>query len=32
VPQAPDDPQGLQSFAFCYSYIRGLMQSLERMS
>jgi mannonate dehydratase len=32
VPQAPDDPQGLQSFAFCYGYIRGLMQSLERMS
>ena len=28
VPQAPDDPQGLQSFAFCYGYIRGLMQSL----
>jgi mannonate dehydratase len=32
VPQAPDDPQGLQSFAFCYGYIRGLMQSLERMT
>ncbi|PWT85079.1 MAG: D-mannonate dehydratase [Proteobacteria bacterium] len=32
VPQAPDDPQGLQSFAFCYGYIRGLLQSLERMS
>ncbi len=28
VPQAPDDPQGLQSFAFCYGYIRGLLQSL----
>jgi mannonate dehydratase len=28
VPQAPDDPAGLQSFAFCYGYIRGLMQSL----
>jgi mannonate dehydratase len=32
VPQAPDDSQGLQSFAFCYGYIRGLLQSLERMS
>jgi mannonate dehydratase len=29
VPQAPDDPGGLQSFAFCYGYIRGLMQFLE---
>ncbi len=28
VPQAPDDPGGLQSFAFCYGYIRGLLQSL----
>jgi mannonate dehydratase len=28
VPQAPGDPQGLQSFAFCYGYIRGLLQSL----
>jgi mannonate dehydratase len=28
VPQAPDDPSGLQSFAFCYGYIRGLLQSL----
>jgi len=29
VPQAASDPAGLQSFAFCYGYIRGLMQSLE---
>jgi len=29
VPVAPDDPGGLQSFAFCYGYIRGLMQFLE---
>jgi mannonate dehydratase len=29
VPQAANDPGGLQSFAFCYGYIRGLMQSLE---
>jgi mannonate dehydratase len=28
VPQAPDDPSGLQSFAFCYGYIRALLQSL----
>jgi mannonate dehydratase len=29
VPVAPNDPEGLQSFAFCYGYIRGLIQSLE---
>jgi mannonate dehydratase len=29
VPVAPDDPNGLQSFAFCYGFIRGLLQSLE---
>jgi mannonate dehydratase len=29
VPQAPNDPDGLQSFAYCYGYIRGLLQSLE---
>ena len=28
VPHAPGDPNGLQSFAFCYGYIRGLLQSL----
>jgi mannonate dehydratase len=28
VPQAESDPNGLQSFAFCYGYIRGLIQSL----
>lgn len=31
VPQAPGDTAGLQSFAYCYGYIRGLMQSLERI-
>ena len=31
VPQAPGDASGLQSFAYCYGYIRGLMQSLERI-
>lgn len=29
VPVATNDPNGLQSFAFCYGYIRGLIQSLE---
>jgi len=28
VPQAPSDPNGLQSFAFCYGYIRALLQAL----
>lgn len=31
VPQAPDDPAGLQSFAYCYGYIRALTQSVERL-
>ena len=30
VPVAPNDQEGLQSFAFCYGYIRGLIQSLEK--
>ena len=29
VPEAKSDPAGLQSFAYCYGYIRGLLQSLE---
>jgi mannonate dehydratase len=28
VPQAHNDPDSLQSFAFCYGYIRGLLQSM----
>jgi mannonate dehydratase len=28
VPEAASDPQGLQSFAYCYGYIRALIQSL----
>jgi len=32
VPQAPADPDGLQSFAFCYGYIRGLIQSVNSTS
>ena len=31
VPQAPADPGGLQSFAFCYGYIRALIQSVDQM-
>jgi mannonate dehydratase len=30
VPQAPGDPAGLQSFAYCYGYIRALMQAVDR--
>jgi mannonate dehydratase len=29
VPQAESDPHGLQSFAYCYGYIRGLMQAVQ---
>jgi mannonate dehydratase len=32
VPVAVNDPNGLQSFAFCYGYIRGLIQSQQRLS
>ena len=32
VPQAPGDPRGLQSFAFCYGYIRALIQAADRMA
>ena len=32
VPVAPNDPQGLQSFAFCYGYIRALIQAADRLS
>jgi mannonate dehydratase len=28
VPQAPGDPNGLQSFAFAYGYIRALLQAV----
>ncbi|MGA2113441.1 MAG: mannonate dehydratase [Bryobacteraceae bacterium] len=31
VPQAPSDPNGLQSFAFCYGYIRALIQAADRI-
>ena len=32
VPEAPDDPRGLQSFAFCYGYIRALIQAVDQMA
>ena len=32
VPQAPGDANGLQSFAFCYGYIRALIQALDHMA
>jgi mannonate dehydratase len=32
VPVAANDPQGLQSFAFCYGYIRALIQAADRTS
>ncbi|HEY8997287.1 MAG TPA: mannonate dehydratase [Edaphobacter sp.] len=31
VPQADTDPAGLQSFAYCYGYIRGLIQTAQRI-
>ena len=32
VPLAHDDPRGLQSFAFCYGYIRALIQAVDQMA
>jgi mannonate dehydratase len=32
VPQAPSDPGGLQSFAYCYGYIRALIQAVNEMA
>ncbi len=32
VPTAASDPAGLQSFAFCYGYIRGLLQSVNHLA
>ena len=31
VPQAPTDPHGLQSFAYCYGYIRALIQAVDEL-
>jgi mannonate dehydratase len=32
IPKHPDDPDGLQAFAFCYGYIRALIQSADALS
>jgi mannonate dehydratase len=32
VPEAPGDAAGLQSFAFCYGYIRALIQAADRLA
>jgi mannonate dehydratase len=32
VPQAANDPAGLQSFAYCYGYIRALIQAVDGMA
>ncbi len=32
VPAAANDPQGLQSFAYCYGYIRALIQAVDQMA
>ncbi len=32
VPQVAADPGGLQSFAFCYGYIRALIQAVDQMA
>jgi mannonate dehydratase len=31
VPLAANDPNGLQSFAYCYGYIRALIQAVDSM-
>ena len=31
VPAAANDPGGLQSFAYCYGYIRALLQAVDKM-
>ena len=32
VPQHPDDPGGDQAFAYCYGYIRALIQAVDHLS
>ncbi len=32
VPVAPNDPNGLQSFAYCYGYIKALIQAVDQMA
>ena len=31
VPVHPDDPKGRQAFAFCFGYIKAVLQSLETL-
>ena len=31
VPVAPNDPSGLQSFAYCYGYIKALIQAMDHI-
>jgi mannonate dehydratase len=31
VPKHADDPGERQAYAFCYGYIRGLIQSVDRV-
>ena len=32
VPGHPDDPQGLQAFAFAYGYIAGILQAVAALT
>ncbi|MEX2261196.1 MAG: mannonate dehydratase [Bryobacteraceae bacterium] len=32
VPQHPDDPRGLQAFAFAYGHIKGLIQAVDALA
>jgi mannonate dehydratase len=32
IPTHADDPEGLQAFAFCYGYIRGLIQASDALA
>jgi len=32
VPHAPNDPEDEQSFAYCFGYIRALIQAVNHMS
>jgi hypothetical protein len=29
MPSHPDDPRGLQAFAYGYGYIRGILQAIQ---
>jgi mannonate dehydratase len=32
VPHHADDPRGDQAFAFCYGYIRALIQAVDQLA